>query len=72
MPLVLDDVLIEFDDERARAALQVLGDLAATTQVLFFTHHARIVELARETLPGAELVEHHLSEERVPARLALD
>ena len=51
MPLVLDDVLIHFDDGRARAALRVLGEFAATTQVLFFTHHERLVELAREALP---------------------
>src|SRR5262245_62155097 len=59
MPLILDDVLIQFDDERARAALEVLGDVAKTTQILFFTHHARLVELAREAL-GNRLSEHAL------------
>ncbi|MBI4952068.1 MAG: hypothetical protein HY908_08545, partial [Myxococcales bacterium] len=48
LPLVLDDVLIHFDDERARAALGVLADFAAQTQVLFFTHHARLRDIARE------------------------
>lgn len=61
LPLVLDDVLLHFDDERSRAAFEVLGELAATTQVLFFTHHARHVELAREALgPGRAFV-HELS-----------
>jgi uncharacterized protein YhaN len=60
MPLVLDDVLIHFDDDRARAALDVLGDVAKTTQVLFFTHHARLVELAREALGPDRLAEHEL------------
>jgi len=64
MPLLLDDVLIHFDDERARATLGVLGELSATTQVLFFTHHARHVELAREAIPARVLVEHRLAEER--------
>ena len=66
MPLVLDDVLIHFDDERTRAALQVLGEFAATTQVLFFTHHARLIDLAREALPPGRLVEHRLIEEDEP------
>jgi uncharacterized protein YhaN len=60
MPLVLDDVLIHFDDDRARAALGVLGDIARTTEVLFFTHHARLVELAREALGEDRLRVHTL------------
>lgn len=48
LPFVVDDVLIHFDDERARAALSVLAELGRKTQVLFFTHHARLVELARD------------------------
>jgi len=61
MPLIVDDVLIHFDDDRARAALEVLGELAEHTQVLFFTHHARLVELAREAIPGARLFVKELS-----------
>jgi uncharacterized protein YhaN len=55
MPLIVDDVLIHFDDDRARAALEVLGELSLHTQVLFFTHHARLVELAREAIPRERL-----------------
>jgi uncharacterized protein YhaN len=61
LPLVLDDVLIHFDDDRARAALEVLGSFAETTQILFFTHHARLVELAREVVPAGRRVDHDLS-----------
>jgi len=59
MPVVLDDILIHFDDERARAALAVLGEFAQRAQVLFFTHHARLVELARDVVPG--VIEHRLA-----------
>jgi uncharacterized protein YhaN len=55
LPLVLDDVLVDFDDERARAALVVLARLAPSMQVLLFTHHARIVELAREAVSDVEI-----------------
>jgi uncharacterized protein YhaN len=52
LPLVLDDALVHFDDDRARAALGVLAELAQSMQVLFFTHHARLVAIAREACPA--------------------
>jgi uncharacterized protein YhaN len=70
MPLVLDDALIHFDDERARAALQVLGELCADMQVLFFTHHKRLLELARDAIEKPRLCEHRLAEERVQLLLS--
>ncbi len=66
LPLVLDDVFIHFDDDRAKAALEVLGTFAEHTQILFFTHHARLVELAREVVPDDRRVEHDLSKLRRP------
>lgn len=44
-PLILDDILIHSDDLRASAALEVLAEVAHRTQVLFFTHHSRLVDL---------------------------
>jgi len=61
LPLVLDDVLLHFDDQRSRAAFEVLGELAQRMQVLFFTHHARHVELAREVLGEGRAFVHELS-----------
>ncbi|MDD2815000.1 MAG: AAA family ATPase [Thiotrichaceae bacterium] len=60
LPLVLDDILINFDDERSRATLSVLGELCQRTQVLFFTHHPRLEELARKAVPSKQLIVHHL------------
>ncbi|MBK8217849.1 MAG: AAA family ATPase [Myxococcales bacterium] len=54
-PIVLDDALVHFDDDRARAAFTRLAPLASRATVLFFTHHARMCELAREAL-GDEVV----------------
>jgi uncharacterized protein YhaN len=45
-PFIVDDVLLNFDDERAAAALTALDALSAKTQVIFFTHHQRLVDLA--------------------------
>jgi uncharacterized protein YhaN len=50
MPFIADDLLINFDDRRAAAGFRVLSELAKKTQVLFFTHHRHLVDVARQTL----------------------
>lgn len=40
-PLILDDALVSFDDQRLRAALETLGELAGERQVLLFTCQSR-------------------------------
>jgi uncharacterized protein YhaN len=61
MPLIVDDVLIRFDDQRALAALGALVQLAQKTQVIFFTHHPHLVELARANVAAGELFVYDLS-----------
>lgn len=65
LPLVLDDVLIQFDEERVEHALRVLGRVAQSLQILLFTHHEHVVSAARRAIPEAELQVHVLS--RAPA-----
>ena len=60
LPFIADDILIQFDDERAGAALEVLAGLSAKTQVIFFTHHGRMVELAEKHLSGDAVFIHAL------------
>ena len=50
LPFVADDLFINFDPERSAAGFEVLGQLAERTQVLFYTHHPHLVDVARETL----------------------
>ena len=50
LPFVADDLFINFDPERSAAGFEVLGQLAERTQVLFYTHHSHLVDLARQTL----------------------
>jgi uncharacterized protein YhaN len=54
MPFIADDLFINFDDKRAAAGFQVLNELAKKTQVLFFTHHGHLLDVARKTL-GASI-----------------
>jgi hypothetical protein len=46
LPLVLDDVLMSFDDDRTADALEILRDLAPGLQVIVFTHHQRVADAA--------------------------
>jgi uncharacterized protein YhaN len=61
IPFIVDDILIKFDDDRAVAALQALGRLSEQTQVIFFTHHRHLLELARKNVESSLLVEHRLN-----------
>ena len=54
MPLIADDLFINFDDRRTAAGLQVLGDVSRRMQVILLTHHDHLVPLARQVL-GDEL-----------------
>lgn len=46
LPLVLDDVLVHLDDERAAGVLGALRELSRTGQVIVFTHHEHVAQLA--------------------------
>lgn len=54
-PVIVDDLLVQFDDDRAVATLEVLSELSAKTQVLFFTHHKHLVELAEASKLAAAI-----------------
>lgn len=50
LPLIADDLFINFDDDRTSAGLQVLGELSRHMQVVFLTHHDHLVPLAQTVL----------------------
>ena len=60
IPLLLDDVLMTFDDERAVLTLQGLAELAQRNQVVYFTHHPHLLALARSALPTDAFSVHEL------------
>jgi uncharacterized protein YhaN len=59
--VVMDDVLVNFDDARARAVTAVLAELAQEQQVLLFTCHRAIRDLVRDAVRGVRVVELPLS-----------
>ena len=48
LPFIADDLLVNFDDTRAAAAIALLAELGRTTQVILFTHHDHIATLAAQ------------------------
>ena len=59
MPFIADDLLVNFDDDRAKAALRLLTAFGQTTQVILFTHHRHLLDLLQ---PGAASI-HQLPRE---------
>ena len=59
MPFVVDDVLVDFDDDRSLEALKLLSSLSGKIQIILFTHHSRIVELSKS--PGITAKIHYLT-----------
>ena len=61
MPFIVDDILINFDDDRSKATLKVLSELSEKNQVILFTHHRQIVETAQsiKSIKGKGTIEIH-------------
>jgi uncharacterized protein YhaN len=47
MPFIGDDLLTSFDEDRTLAALRLLAMAGQKQQVILFTHHRHVVDLAR-------------------------
>ena len=61
LPLVVDDILVHFDDQRSVETLKQLVRISSQSQVIFFTHHQHLLDLARETLPTDQVFFHELA-----------
>lgn len=62
IPFIIDDILIKFDNARALEALKALEILSMKTQIIFFTHHSHIVDLAEKNIDPTILIKHELRE----------
>jgi uncharacterized protein YhaN len=70
LPFVADDLFINFDDDRAAAGFRVLSELAKKTQVLFFTHHQHLLQVAMAAI-GKDVpimtLEHQIADQGAEA-----
>jgi uncharacterized protein YhaN len=72
VPLVVDDIMIMFDDDRSAAALKALARLSERTQVILFTHHDHLVQLAHSVLTEDVLFVHALDYRASTAQTAAE
>ncbi|MDR6885440.1 AAA family ATPase [Bacillus sp. 3255] len=56
LPLVMDDILVNFDEARMESCLRVLEELSGRHQVLLFTCHGHVRDAAARVVPGHRLI----------------
>lgn len=57
LPLVFDDILVNFDPQRFRAACEAIKELAESNQILYFTCHPESVDLLTEIIPDSKIID---------------
>jgi hypothetical protein len=55
LPVVFDDILVNFDPGRSKTCLMAIRELCATHQVLLFTCHPHLVQQVEEIIPSAKM-----------------
>ncbi len=56
LPVLMDDILVNFDPQRREGAARAVADLAARRQVVVFTCHPQTAALFEQVVPGRTLL----------------
>lgn len=56
LPLLFDDLFVNFDEKRLHAALSLLGELSGSRQVVMLTCHRHVAEAAARLVPQASVI----------------
>ncbi|MNW70168.1 hypothetical protein D3C74_493770 [compost metagenome] len=56
LPLLFDDLFVNFDEQRLFAALDLIGELSATRQIVMMTCHRHVAEAAARIIPAAAVI----------------
>jgi uncharacterized protein YhaN len=56
LPLMLDDLFVNFDEGRLSAALALIGELSATRQIVMMTCHRYVADAAMRIIPSASVI----------------
>jgi uncharacterized protein YhaN len=57
LPLILDDILVNFDQKRMENCLELLVQLSQRHQILLFTCHQHVRDVVMKRLPQFQLIE---------------
>ncbi len=55
LPVMFDDIFVNFDPERTRRSVEAVSELSKTHQILLFTCHPHLLELVEEIVPDAKV-----------------
>lgn len=56
LPFIADDILTSFDEPRTRHILELLSQFGQRSQVIVFTHHAHVAELAQRYVSQVDVI----------------
>lgn len=56
LPLLFDDLFVNFDERRLAAALSLIGELSSTRQIVMMTCHRHVAEAAARIIPAAAVI----------------
>jgi uncharacterized protein YhaN len=56
LPLILDDIMVNFDQERMQQTIALLARIATKHQVIFFTCHPHVAEAFSKQLPSHQQI----------------
>jgi uncharacterized protein YhaN len=55
LPVIFDDIFVNFDPDRTRQSIQAVRELSSTHQILLFTCHPHLLDLTKEIVPSAKV-----------------
>jgi uncharacterized protein YhaN len=61
LPIIFDDILVNFDPERFRATCEAIKELAKTNQILYFTCHPESVDVLTKIMTESKKIEISIS-----------
>lgn len=56
LPLFFDDLFVNFDEHRLHAALELLGELSVSRQIVMMTCHRHVAEAVAAIIPAAAVI----------------
>ncbi|MGF7045769.1 uncharacterized protein YhaN [Paenibacillus sp. DS2015] len=56
VPILFDDIFVNFDEERMIAALSILQEISASRQIMMMTCHRYVLEHIHRILPAAQII----------------
>lgn len=56
VPFIADDIMETFDEPRSEEVFRLFGSMARIGQVIYFTHHRHICDIARAVVPDVRIL----------------